>query len=134
MHLIREANPESTSIEDYFKKTVAIPFLGYFLGDLSVRFSDHSKRAASLEKILPSNIDSNSSLSDIQDALSFYSDDLPNSEILDEEFCRWKSKWVRIPLEDRPNTLSNSLQQCCLNSLPNIHTLLKLFATLPLSS
>ena len=128
------ANPEFTSIEDYFKKTVVIPFLDHLLSDLSARFSDHSTRAASLEKILPSNIESNSSLTDIQDALSFYSDDLPNSQIVDEEVCRWKSKWLGIPPEDRPNTLSNSLQHCCPNSLPNIYTLLKFFATLPLSS
>ena len=83
---------------------------------------------------MPSRIDENSSLTDIQEAVQFYSDDLINSEIVDEEFCRWKSKWLHVSKEDRPGTLSDSLKKCCPSSLPNIYTLLRLFATIPLSS
>ena len=54
--------------------------------------------------------------------------------LLDEEVCRWKTKWINVPPEDRPQTLSTSMQHCSKHSLPNIFTLLQLFATLPLSS
>ena len=70
----------------------------------------------------------------IKEAVEFYSDDLPNPGILDEELSRWKCKWLSVPQKDRPNTVSKSLKQCCSITLPNIFTLLKLFATLPLSS
>jgi len=45
-------------------------------------------------KIKPS-----SSVRDFSDAISFYEDDLPSSGIIDEEYERWKGKWVYIRLE-----------------------------------
>ena len=65
---------------------------------------------------------------------TFYADDLPNASIIDEKFHLWKSRWLSVPQKDKPQTLSESLRQCCPQSLPNIFVLLKLFATLPLSS
>ena len=63
-----------------------------------------------------------------------YSDDLPNPLILDEVLHRWKLRWLEISRQGRPETLSDALKQCSPKHLPNINTLLKLFATLPLSS
>ena len=57
-----------------------------------------------LQVLLPSNINSASSFSELDEVISFYSDDLPNDNILDEELCRWKSKWLHVPVEDRPKT------------------------------
>ena len=119
------SNPEYASVDDYFKKTVTIPFLDQLISDISSRITKHSKQAASLQNLVPINI------SGIQDAVKFYSND---SMLLDEEFCRWKTKWINVPPEDRPQTLSTSMQHCSKHSLPNIFNLLQLFATLPLSS
>ena len=126
-------NPESNTVEDYFKYTVTIPFLDHLISDLSSRFDLHTKRAASLQGLLPTRITPDSSVQDIQEAATFYADDLPNASIIDEEFHLWKSRWLSVPQKDRPQTLSESLRQCCPHSLPNIFVLLKLFATLPLS-
>ena len=52
----------------------------------------------------------NSSVADIQDGISFYADDLTNSEIVDEEFCQWKCKWLNTPATDVPSTLSSALK------------------------
>uniref|UniRef100_A0A1X7UA98 TTF-type domain-containing protein n=2 Tax=Amphimedon queenslandica TaxID=400682 RepID=A0A1X7UA98_AMPQE len=125
-------NPEFTSPEDYYKKTITIPFLDHMIADIGSRFSTHTKQAASLEKILPTKINDDSALSDLSEAIKLYSDDLPNHEILDEEYSRWKSKWLTSN-DSRPATLQEALKSCP-SSLPNIHTLLKLFATIPLSS
>ena len=73
-------------------------------------------------------------MQDTEQAVASYGDDLPNRSIVDEEYECWKAKWISIPSQDRPQTLSDSLRQCCSISLPNIFTLLKLFATLPISS
>ena len=64
----------------------------------------------------------------------FCSNDLPNAQIVDEEYYHWKCQWLSVPLNKRPNTLHQSLKQCSPNNLPNLYTLLKLFATIPLSS
>ena len=70
----------------------------------------------------------------IEEAVSFYNDDLPNPTIIDEEFCRWKSKWLLALTDDQPDTIVKSLKECSQAALPNIYTLIMLFATLPLSS
>ena len=84
--------------------------------------------------MLPNSIKLTSSFGMIEEAVSFYNDDLPNPTIIDEEFCRWKSKWLLAHKDDRPDTIIKSLKECSQVALPNIYTLLKLFATLPLSS
>ncbi len=133
-HQQHRSNPQHTSVEDYFKKTIAIPFLDHLIADLSSRFTSHNKQVASLQILLPSSINSTSSFSELDEVISFYSDDLPNSNIIDEELCHWKSKWLRIPVENRPKCLSDCLKQCSPITFSNIFTLLKIFATLPLSS
>ena len=127
------SNPEYGSCEDYFKKTITIPFLDHLINDIS-RFTNHSKQAASLQDLLPVNITEGTSTSSMKDAIDFYSEDLPNSYIINEELSCWKRKWLCVPPKDHPETLAESLKQCCQQTLPNIFTLLKLFATLPLSS
>ena len=128
------ANPEFTSVEDFFKKTIATPFLDHLISDVSSRFIAHSKMAASLQALLPVNITPATPCGNIQEAIDLYSDDLPNPNILDEEISRWRSKWLPIPQQDHPETLSEALKQCCSETLPNVSRLLRLFATIPLSS
>ena len=70
----------------------------------------------------------------MREAIEFYSTDLPNPSLLDEELCSWKTKWSVVPVDKLPKTLSESLANCNSVSMPNVFTLLKLFATLPLSS
>ena len=65
---------------------------------------------------------------------NFINGDLLNSTIIDEEFCRWKSKWLLAPKDDRPDIIVKSLKEYSQAALSNIYTLLKLFATLPLIS
>ncbi len=50
--------------------------------------------------------------------------------VVDEELHCWKSRWLQIPADKHPQTLR---KLCCHQTLTNIYTLLKLFATLPLS-
>ena len=104
------------------------------VSDVSSRFTSHCKQVAGLQGLLPINKTDDTSISIIKEAIDFYADDLPNASIIDEQFCRWKSTWLSVLQKDCPETLTDSLNQCCPQSLPNIFTLLKLFSTLPLSS
>ena len=133
-HQRNRSNPVGSSIEDFFKETVAIPFLNHLISNVSFQFDAHTKQAASLQRIIPSLITTNLSHYDISEGVGFYSDDLPNATIVDEELSRWKSRWLAVPEKDRPQSLSAALKQCQLDTFPNIFTLLKLFATIPLSS
>ena len=118
---------------DYFKKTITISFLDYLVSDTATRFTTHSKKVASIQELLPKSITPTSSFSKIEEAVAFYTDDLLNLTIVDEEFFCWKSKWLAVPKEDCPETTAESLKKCPQAALPSIFTLLQLFATLPLS-
>ncbi len=122
-------NPPSNSVEEYFKLSVTIPFLNHLLSDLTSRFAAHVKQSASLQRLLPINIKSDSSVEGIEQAVALYKD-VPNADLVDEEFHLWQSRWMSVPKQDRPQTPSKSMEQV---SLPNIYCLLKLFATIPLS-
>ena len=128
------SNPECRSVAEYFKCTIAILFLDHLISELSSRFDTHMKQVSALQSLLPVKINPTSSAECIAAAIDFYFDDLPNPSVVDEEFEVWKLKWLPIPLQQRPQTLSELLEKCSSASFPNIFTLLKLFATLPLTS
>jgi len=53
-----------------------------------------------------------SSFNNIEEAVAFYTADLPNPLIMNEEFCWWKTKWLAIPRENHPESISESLKEC----------------------
>ena len=127
------SDPESSTVADHMKKCCH-SFLRQSY-DFSSRLSTYSKQAAALQGLLPLNITVNTLIVDLNEAILFNSDDLPNPNILDEELCHWKTKWLEVQQQDRPEIISDTLKQCCLGtSLPNSFTFLKLFRTIPLSS
>ena len=76
----------------------------------------------------------NTSIVDLNEVIAFYSVDLPNLNILsDEEFCRWKTKWLEAKHQDHPEKNEEYLKQSCPTLLPDIFILLKLFGTIPLA-
>ena len=128
------SNPDCDSADQYYRCTIVIPLLDHLINDLSSRFHAHAKQVATLQALLPAKITPASSVDDIEQAVSFYASDLPNAGIVDEEFHVWKSRWLSILPKERPQTLSECLKKCSKQSLPNIFTLLKLFATIPMTS
>lgn len=133
-HQQHRPNYELQSVEEYFKVSIVIPFLDHLISELSIRFDNHTKQASHLQHLLPSRITEISTVNDIEQAINFYKDDLPNPSVVDEEFQRWKVQWLSTPTEDRPDTLNRCLKSCSPESIPNIFMLLKLFATLPMTS
>ena len=127
------SNYQCSDPKQYFKVTVLLPFLDHLLADLKARFAKHVQKVARLQSLLPSSISETSSFQDIEEAVIFYSADLPNPDIVDEEFVRWKRKWLNIP----PQSRSQSLKDCLapgVCTMPNLRVLMQLFATLPLST
>ena len=131
---IMQINPTNLLKNTLGTQLLAIPFLDHLISELSLRLDEHTKKAAPVQHLLPVQIHSSSSVQDIERAVAFYGDDLPNKSTVDEGYERWMAKWISIPSQERPQSLSDSLRLCCSTCLPNIFTLLKLFTTLPLSS
>ena len=91
------------------------------------------KQSASIQKLLPVNVNPDSTTDGDKQVVSFYKDDLPNSDLDDEKYHVWKSRCLAVSKEEGPQTISKALHQCSPTIMPNIYTLLKLFAKLPLS-
>ena len=84
------SNQPSESVAEYFRNSVTISFLDHLITKFLLRFDVHTKKAALVHHLLPARIKSASSVQDIMEAVTVYGDDLPNKEIIDEEYARWK--------------------------------------------
>ena len=119
--------------EEVFKVTVLVPFLDDLVADLNARFAKHVQKVACLQAPVPASISETSSFEDIKEAVDFYSTDLPNPDIVNQEFACWKRKWANVPVQSRPQALKDCLAPGVC-TMPNVYILLQHFATLPLST
>ena len=69
----------------------------------------------------------------IEEVGQLYTTDLPSPHMLNTEYRRWKAKWNSVPVKKRPDFLQGALQQCDKDTFPNIHTLLLIACTLPVT-
>ena len=76
---MHHSNPEYSSVEEYYKYVVVIPFLNHLITELTSRFDAHAKKASMIQGLLPMRLSSQSSTVDIEEAIQFYKDDLPNA-------------------------------------------------------
>lgn len=120
--------------EIYYKRTITIPFLDQLISHLNSRFSDIQQKAIMGMKIVPSVLMDNSlSASSTQDLVEYYKEDLPSPSSLDVEFHLWKCKW-RSFFQPLPDTPVDALAFASTSMFPNIHHLLRLVCTIPVTS
>lgn len=124
------SNVKAATAEEYFRITVAIPFFDDFIEQLSERFANHKKSPSSLYFLLPTMCVTHI----VKDGdFSLYQQFL-NLDTLSAELQLWKQKWTELPQADRPKNAIDSLSACNRSMFPNIHILLKILATLPVST
>ena len=128
------SNVPADTPEEYMQRSVLIPFLDHLIMDMNSRFEKHVEKASKIEGLLPTKLSPETTFDSIREAVELYSSDLPDPEVVDEEFSRWKSKWTAVLVSERPASLQDCLKACSPDRFPNLFTLLKLFAVLPLSS
>ncbi len=126
------SNPESTSPFDYFKKTLAIPFLDHIISSLESQFSESAVIASTLLGIVPSVCCSRDVSFD--DAVSMYEQDLPSPELFPLELKRWKNKYMTVPASQRPSSPAQAIKDCDQDLFPNIYVLLQIACTIPVTS
>ena len=71
---------------------------------------------------------------DIEASLEFYENDLPSPQVVDVELLRWKRKWFSTEDADLPTSAAQTLTACDREFFPNIHTLIRILCTLPITS
>ncbi|XP_060849735.1 52 kDa repressor of the inhibitor of the protein kinase-like [Rhopalosiphum padi] len=114
----------------YFRIAIAIPFFDDFIRQLKERFTNHKKIISSLCFLLPNKC-TNSELeaSDFE----LYSEFL-DLDALSNELKLWKRKWCDKPILERSPEILEAYSNCNKNFFPNISFLLKVLATLPVTT
>ena len=64
----------------------------------------------------------------------YYADDLPSPQDFDVELFRWRRKWLNADQDHLPSSAAQALGECNHEFFPNVHKLLRILCTLPITS
>ena len=123
-------NVEHASAEEYYRRTIIIPFLDNLIQELQERFGNTQVVASKLMNLVPSVLCNATNVS-FDDLVTFYDEDLPNPSLVATKILRRKAMWEGQDAEDQPATLRTAIKQCDQDFFPNMYTLLRLGCTLP---
>lgn len=131
------ANYQTESTEQYYKIYIFIPFLDGTITQLQERFVKHKDILTSFNCLIPTpNKKSDNELHRFNRLMEFYKNDLINvsTSVASAEFKLWYRQFQDHAPEDFPKSAISALEICDEVVYPNIHTLLKIFCTLPVST
>lgn len=135
----RDNQPATTS-EQFFKASVAIPFLDHLSSQLTDRFQNADIAIDGLSLVPTTFAHDQNQLGQVPEGLKALADlwdkDLPDPTCLAAEYHTWVCKWRRLAGEgvDLPSSVIASLRECSADFFPNLHTLLRLICTLPVTT
>ena len=69
-----------------------------------------------------------------EELIEHYNDDLPSPSTLQQELHMWKCKWKLVEKSRLQDTPLKSIEHASKSMFPNIHILLRLICTLPVTS
>ncbi len=127
------------SAEQYYRRTLYIPFLDSLIVQFEDRFLSHMNTAMRLNALLPAHI-LGISFDSLSEAMSLYlpvmaeDDGCPDLDDVRADFVRWQYLWQDVPAAERPSNCLLALAACDKAFYPHIHKLLQIFASLPVST
>ena len=133
-------NTPASSPSEYFKRMITIPILDHLLAELDRRFTSHQVTALQGLYLVPSVLvtkDLPTISKVVIEAGEFYATDLPIVSSLKSEIHSWYTKWKTEEQENGssalPSSLSSTLPRIS-TFYPNIHALVTVLCTLPVTS
>ena len=127
------ANVEHTSVEEYYRRAIILPLLDQFIQQLRERFGKTQIAASRLLHLIPSIVNKTTEIN-LDETIALHEEDLPNISVMNTEIWRWQNKWTKTHIDDCPFTLQSALKECDKEYYPNIHALLRIACTLPVTS
>ena len=128
-------NVPAQTPSDYYKRAVAIPLLDHLQSEMKTYFNPTNDAVlSSLFNLLPELVAVGDRNPDIEAALEFYENDLPSPHVVDVELLLWKRKWCSTEDADLSTSAVQALAACDREFFPNIHTLIRILCTLPITS
>ena len=133
---IRQLHRENTpadSPESYYRRNVMIPLLNHILVEMKERLGTTQQTKIRLLGLIPS-IASSYQLSSISESGKVFDSYLPCPQLLEMEFCRWKTRFLSVTVDKQPSTLHGALKECDPDAFPNLRQLLVIACTLPITT
>ena len=139
-------NVPSDTPKEHYQRAITIQLLDSLLSQMKERFSEEHCHALKLLFLIPSSIclSSNSGVEKTDEAMEsllYWERDLPFPSSLQNELRRWQILWqntsqqiLQTEVEQIPNTFLLALSSCDIDSFPNIHQLVVIACTLPITS
>ena len=134
-------NIQAPNSSEYFRLNLTIPLLDHLINELSSRFNNTSSHATmEFLNLLPSTItalqsDSVTSKDDFKTIMQLYEDDLPSPLSFVAELDLWLQHWnAESELTCKINTPGKTLPYADKDFYPNISVLLRIMATIPITS
>eukprot|EP00057_Strongylocentrotus_purpuratus_P011007 XP_011665481.1 PREDICTED: zinc finger MYM-type protein 1-like [Strongylocentrotus purpuratus] len=120
------------STHEYYKLNVFLPLIDNIVTHLQDRFSPTQRKIMHLMHLVPAYI---STYEDVLPAAETY-DSLIDISCLEGEFAIWLKRWDNTEAGEKKsvNTALLALEECSKITLPNIHLLLQVLATLPVTT
>lgn len=134
---LRDNHPGENT-EEYFRRSVGVPFLDHLLSQLKSRFQNAQLAADGLTLVPATLVQQtapgfNVMPDGVQGLADLWQNDLPDRDGLEAEYNRRVCKWLQADL-DKPATASAALKACDRALFPNIFTILQLLCTLPITT
>ena len=132
------SNVPARDCSAYYRLNLTIPLLDHLITELNTRFdATTSQHIADFMSPLPSNMitSSESGNGNLVNILQLYEDDLPSPATFSAEFDLWSQKWNADQHKAAElSTPEKALVFADSDFYPNIRRLLKIMATLPVTS
>ena len=126
--MLKQNHPRSTT-----KGALTIPLLDHLISEMDSYFDPNNDAVmSSLLCVLPALLVSQEG-NPVQAAIQYYADDLPSPQVADVELACWRRKWLSAD-QDLPNSAVQALAECDSDFYPNVHKLLRILCTLPITS
>jgi len=137
---IHRNNVQTSTVEDYYRISLYNEFISHVINEMETRFLLNENHSVGLLNLLPSHICktvSDLSNFDVPDnllsAVDFYQHDLPFSALFTTEYGMWVRKWKECTSKV-PHKMIEAFKLCDSISYPNIHLLLQMSLTIPITS
>ena len=115
---LHRSNTTASTAEEYYRRNVTLPLVDHLLMELTSRFSEEAKRATECLKFIPSVM-----------KMTYLTPPTPmGCSIFIKMTC------LRLKPLTQKSTLSKALVQADILCFPNIHCLLRILCTLPVTS
>ncbi|XP_062504805.1 52 kDa repressor of the inhibitor of the protein kinase-like [Corticium candelabrum] len=131
-------NVPAETPEEYYRRSLGIPYLEELVAQLQARFSSLGKICAEGLHLIPPIIcqdrEPELRLQDkIQRFVRTYPVDLASPLGFNVELALWEKKWRRLPT-NHPSTVQDTLKVCIEQDYPNVYALLKVLRTIGVTS